>query len=131
MACRYADVRRFIDFGALVFLARPGGRDPASQVLRTIQDFLKVLPNRRLCTLGYAYQNGMWAPTTESKQHAQAVLALDYALRNIFQLPDTFAVRLGRGLSRFPAFADADHSVVIWWQRDIGNANIGTTERPA
>ena len=115
MSMRFADIRRFMDFGALVYHTGPCRRDAANEVLETLQAYMERLQDRHFVTLGYQRQGGEWHSTTESRNQPRVNLALDYALTNVLQLTDVYAVRLGRGVARFPTCEQATHSIIVWW----------------
>ena len=125
--CRYPDVRRFIEFPALVFgaLSTPGA--PQHEAWQVLTDYIARMPDRRYETLGYAYSGGVWRPTVASKQNARAALAASFIVRNILCTPGAFAIRIGRNVSRFPAHAGATSCVLFWWQhgrQDMGQCTI-------
>ena len=118
IVCRYPDVRRFMDFGALVWHTGGTRRDATSEVLDTLHHYLSQLPDKRMVTLGYHMREGKWHPTAESRKHPRVTFAMDYAMRNVLQLTDVYVVRMGRGVSRFPATDEAERCVICWWTTD-------------
>jgi len=120
LVCKYADVRRFLDFAGLVFLSQHSmaamEMGPKAQVLEILESHFRQLGNQYLETLGYWIRDGQWHPTAATTKHKRVALAADYALRNLFQIDRAFAVRLGRGIRRFPACDHASETVVICWK---------------
>ena len=123
MTCRFADIRRFMEFGALVYAQNSGRREAATEVLDTLRAYMNAMPEKKLQTLGYHLSSGVWKPTAESRHQPRVTLALEFAVRNVLQLADVFAVRLGRGIARFPECSEAGHCMIMWWQRDMENAS--------
>ena len=113
ITCRFGDVRRFIDFGALVFATGNFDSNPVQEVLETLTTYLSSLPDRRLVTLGYYIHNGCWHPTAETRKRPKVTFAMDYAVRNILCLHEVYAARVGHGVSRFPADETAHRSLVV------------------
>ena len=125
--CRYPDVRRFMDFPALVFGATTSPGSPQHEAWHVLTDYVARLPARRYETLGYAQSGGVWRPTAASKQNARAALAASSIVRNVLCAPGAFAIRIGRGVARFPAHAGATCCIVFWWQegrQDLGQCTI-------
>ena len=117
--CKYADVRRFLDFAGLVFatghcmaVLEPG---PKAQVLEILETYYRHLGTSHLETFGYWMQDGKWRVTAATHKHKRVALAADYALRNLFHIDRAFAVRMGKGIQRFPACEHAAQAVIICW----------------
>ena len=83
LVCKFGDVRRFIDFGALVFATGQLHSEPVQEVLDTLTAYMAALPKKRYVTLGYHVHNGVWLPTAETRKRPKVAFAMDYAVRNI------------------------------------------------
>ena len=64
---------------------------------------------------GQTHNQGQWTMTKASKQHVEVHDALDFVLRNCFQLNDVIGVRLGRGVATLPTVKHASRSLLIYW----------------
>ena len=82
LVCRYADVRRFIDFPALAYMAGSPGRGAASEVLSVIHTYLNTLAERKIQVLGYLLTTGTWRPTAETRKQPRVTAAVEIMIRN-------------------------------------------------
>ena len=52
------------------------------------------------------------------------MLAIEHVVRQVLQIPDAAAVRIGRGIARLPADSVAQATTIWWWQKDFDTAHI-------
>ena len=76
------------------------------------------MPPRKYITIGMVHDGHHWRPTAETSKDRQLALAVELITRTIYQVVGTIAVRLGRGIPRFPACQQADSSLIVCWLRD-------------
>ena len=68
---------------------------------------------------------GNLVPTRASSQHKHITQALAFIARNVLQITDAIAVRIGRGIRRFGRYNNATHQCTVWWKpNDIDNAQM-------
>ena len=106
MRVKFGDVRRFMDFNALVFgtvsqtLIHTIERAINSQAVGCIEDY------------GYRYQisESRWILTHAARRSRTVALALQHIATNILNFTELFGVRIGHGISRLVPHADATHT---------------------
>ena len=63
----------------------------------------------------------MRTKTQAATTQRQLALAIQFVVSNCLCYPTTFAVRAGRGISKFPACSEAAFTVVIYWDKTFDN----------
>ena len=116
LLAKYGDVRRFMDFTAMVFGAIDNDSCPHGQVWRVIQAHINTQSPRYFSTFGFHLRNGAWHPTADTVKYPRVALALEFAVRNIWVMRHVYAIRVGRALSKLPPHQVADHTTVLWWR---------------
>ena len=119
--CAYKDVRRFLEYSVLLFgiHTKPGSSPHA--VVGIIEQCLSQMETNKLQRLGYVQDSGVWKLTTNTRNAVQLMCALEHFVSNVVHYPNVVAVRIGRGISRFPKDTSAEKFVLLWWNRDIEN----------
>ena len=110
---KFGDVRRFIDFAALVF----GSAD--NRLLMTIETGVRNVARGQFTVYGYQLVRDSWEPTLASRKNHPMTCALEHFATNIVQCKGVYATVIGRGVKRLPAQPHAESSVVVWWCDNI------------
>ena len=84
---------------------------------------------QRFETFGFVLANGKWTRTKETRSQLKTAMALDFVMRNVFHQEHVFAVRLGRGVPRYPPHDVATHSTLIVWNKDLSQPTIHEYDR--
>ena len=108
---RYPDIRRYHETAAMVY-------GVMSESVNVIQRHIQQMAPSTIETYGYAHHNEKWILTAASKTHRQVLLAVEHHLRTVLHYSGVIAARIGRGIPRFPACADARRSVLLWWDME-------------
>ena len=104
---KYPEVRRYFDFVSLVFGAFP-------VPLEILCNFLRDSRTNTFETFGYVWHQGSWQTTQATTAKREIALALDSYLRTSLSFSGITAARV----ARFPAYAQATPSVLLWWSDD-------------
>ena len=120
---RYGDVRRWMAFAALVvgFLtnAETEARNATSVVLKQVQS----MPHGTTTTIGFLKPDNEWQSQSTPSQR-KLYMALQHVAYHVLRYPDTFAIRIGRGISRITHVSEADSSVLIYWFTKCQNFQV-------
>ena len=108
-----------MDFNGLVYGMTSSPGNPITTATIVINDYLNTLAPRRVSTLGLVRTAEGWQPTAAARQHPRVILAIDYILRNLLNITEVMAVKMGRGVARFPAVPAVASSVLVWWNMSI------------
>ena len=114
---KYGDVRRFMDFSAFVFGLVDKSSLPHGQAWSIIQARFEAQAPRHFTTFGFNLKAGEWHTTADSKKYPRVALALEFFVRNVWNLKDVFAVRIDKALSKLPPQQAADYTMVLRWKR--------------
>ena len=113
----FQDVRRRIQHVALVFGLLQDRSTAAFECYRILVSFLDNGIKGMFYTFGYIWNNCRYEPTRDTRKHHRVAQALDYIITNVLRLPRVLSVSLGKAVKIFPAVANADRSLLIWWHR--------------
>ena len=97
--------------------------------MNIVTNYVHHLPLKRFETFGFVLASGKWTQTKETRSQLKTAMALDFVLRNVFQQEHVFAVRLGRGVPRYPPHDVATHSTLIVWSKDPAQPTIHDYDR--
>ena len=129
LLCRFADVRRFMDFTGLVYGTVDDTRSASHAPWRTVVDHISSMKPGSQLRLGLAeFCDGRQGTSATSSRLRALTLAVEHVVRNVFQLVNVLAVRIGNGVQKFKPSTGISGSLLIWWRRDARQTH--TYEQP-
>ena len=117
-----------MDFVNLVYNTTTNVYTTTGQAVTTMVNRMKVLEPGKFITIGFLKTSTTWTRTQATSAHRALALAAEHVARNVLGYPNTFAIRMGRGISRFPSTSEADYTVLIYWNRSFDNFQVYETD---
>ena len=121
---RYPDARRSLEFMTFTYLTTEDAYTAVGQATATMTRLIRAMHNNTITTIGYVKPKMVWTRTTATTTQRALTLAIQHVVNNILHYPTTFAVRAGRGISRFPVCSEADFTVLVYWDKTFDNCQI-------
>ena len=116
---RIGDVRRFIDFSALVFGVLQSTESSVSKVFTVVQRQVESMRPQHYLRIGFIQDSGTWTPTQVVQQHKDVALALQVLISNVLHVKGVVSTRIGRPIKRFPEAKGYVVTTTIWWRRSL------------
>jgi len=128
MSRRYAEVRRFMDFTAVVFgyLATPS--TSAGGAAKCLLTTLSHMRENSIVTVGFVKQSDTWIPTQLHSTHKHVAYAVEFLVKNVFHATGVVAAKLGKSVSTFKSFKGAIASKLLWWNSKVGFDNMQSAD---
>jgi len=123
---RYPDCRRWMDFVNLVYNTTEDVYTTTGQAVALMINRIKALEPGKFITVGFhkLTTSNNWVRTQATSAHSALALSAQHVSHNILGYPNTFAIRIGKGIQRFPACSEADYTVLVYWNRSFDHAQM-------
>ena len=128
MIARLGDVRRYMDFGGLVFTASCAPGSPHARAWAVVDQYISSMRPRT------SHRFGLERATTgthavvarASLERRQVALAIEHLCRTVFHLDtgEIVAVVAGLGVKYIHTERDSEGSLLVWWKP--GSMEVGT-----
>ena len=124
---KYGDVRRFMEFTALVFGIHTCLDTAHYGAVNCLSTALSKMRVSETMTIGFTHSNHRWQATQSTKQHQAIAFAIEFLLRNVFNAAGVIATRVGRGFQQFKLYQKVTATTLIWWTDKIENHSVFET----
>lgn len=118
LLCRYADIRRFMDFTGLVYGVVTDPSAACHEPWKLVVQHIEQMKTGSQLRLGISdFSDGTQGPSATSSRLRALTLAMEHVVRNVFRLRNIIAVRIGKGVHKFKRSAGTAGCMLIWWRR--------------
>ena len=94
------------------------------QAIATMTSRISVLEKGKFITIGFLKPSTTWQRTQATSAHHALTMAAQYVAQHVLGYPNTFAIRIGRAVLRFPGCSVADYSILVAWKSSHTNADF-------
>ena len=115
MSRRYAEVRRFMDFSALVFGYLATLTTSAGGAAKCIPTALSHMRDDVTVTVGLVLERN-WQPMESLSKNRAVTYAVEFLVKNVFHATGVVAAKIGKAVRTFKAYNGATASKLLWWK---------------